>query len=544
MNQLILTGAELKKMFEYGYKNLYRAEKQVNELNVFPIPDGDTGTNMVKTLGGGIYSTEYDGENVSLFMEKFSLSTLLCARGNSGVILSQFIRGIAAGCEDLKNLNIKNFAQALTKGVEQAYTAVIKPVEGTMLTVMREGVETFVRYDGENDFSNALQYLIDKMKVSLSKTPEKLSVLKEAGVVDSGGLGIIYIFEGMKAYIDGLEIDIDVTSEASFENTNAPGMNWDVDSDSVFEYGYCTEFILQLLNKKTNIEEFTKENIVSYLENIGDSIVVVLDQKVLKVHVHTFEPEKVLAYARQYGEFISVKIENMSIQHSEFVQKKKHYKYAVVAVANGEGIKECFEQIGVAKIIEGGQTQNPSTKEFVDIFNELDAENIVVLPNNSNIILTARQAQEMCKKNVYVIPTKTIMEGYSALSMMDMSASDIDEFLESLKAPLSGVNSVSITTAVHDAYMNGVKVKSGDYMSVVDGNIMASSENRNNVVMSTLEKVQDMDEKQVVTIFRGKNVTEEDCNELADKIREKYPFAEVGELYGGQDIYDFYIALE
>lgn len=541
MIRTVLTDVELKEMFANGYRSLCRAEKQINDLNVFPIPDGDTGTNMVKTLGGGVFSASLGNGTMSEFMNSFSRAVLFNARGNSGVILSQFIRGFASGCDDNEILDINGFCNAFSAGVEKAYAAVIEPVEGTMLTVIREAAEALNKAEGITNFHEALAFIIDEMKVSLKHTPDKLPVLKEAGVVDSGGLGIIYIFEGMKAYIEGDIIETDDAPDiyiSSLGSTFGP--------DSVLEYGYCTEFILQLMNYKTNIAEFTRDDVVAFLETIGDSIVAVQDEDILKVHVHTFEPEKALAYARRFGEFVSVKIENMSIQHNEsFEEKKKHYKYAVVGVATGDGIKQYFKDIGVAEIIDGGQTNNPSAQNFIDVFNSLDAEHIVVLPNNSNIILTAMQAKDMCMdKDIRVIPTKSVAEGYSAISMMDMTASDIDEFLDSMTAFLSGVTAASITLAVSDAQMNGVKVAAGEYIAIVNGKIVAAAKDRYDVIILMLQSLPDIDEKQVITMFSGKGVSTEDAQIIVEKIKEKYPLIEVGNICGGQDIYDFYMAIE
>lgn len=541
MNRVAITGAETKEMFANGYRSLCRAEKQVNDLNVFPIPDGDTGTNMLKTLGGGIFSFEFDGTSANEFMKLFARSVLLCARGNSGVILSQFIRGFADGCkEDV--LDVPTFSRALLSGAEKAYDAVINPVEGTMLTVIREGAEAFAKNSEKTTLFGALSFVIDAMQESLRNTPEKLPVLKEAGVVDSGGLGIIYIFEGMKAYFEGKIIEAD---EAPTDYITQP-VNAAFGPDSVLEYGYCTEFILQLMNAKTNIENFNCNEIIQYLQTIGDSIVAVQDGDVVKVHVHTFTPDKALGFARNYGEFISVKIENMSIQHNELMaEKKKHYKYAVVAVATGDGLESYFKEIGAAAIINGGQTNNPSAQDFIDVFNSLDAEHIIVLPNNSNIILTAMQAKEICAdKDIHIIPTKSVVEGYSALSMMDTSAGDVETFIENMTAFLPNLTSASITVAVHDAQMNGVTVKEGEYMGIADGKIISSSIDRNVAIMEMLEKLPDIDDKQVITIFTGKGVSENESNEIAEKIMEQYPLIEVGCIYGGQELYDFYMAIE
>ena len=541
-----LDGQLLREMFANGYRNLCRNEEEVNALNVFPVPDGDTGTNMARTIGGGVSSTENPDNNVSEFARAFSRSVLLSARGNSGVILSQFIRGIAEGTADKEILSTDDFVHALNKGVERAYASVIKPTEGTMLTVMREPIEKLQRYKGFDDFEALFEYVIAEMNDTLSRTPEMLPVLKEAGVVDSGGVGVIRIFDGMSAQLKGVHIDADSPAEAMY---SAPtGSNFG--PDSVLEFGYCTEFILQLMNAKTNISEFTVEPIIEYLETIGDSIVAVQDTDIVKVHVHTFTPEKALEFARNYGEFITIKIENMSVQHSENEQahkpsKREKVKFGVVAVASGDGFKEFFTEIGAHKIIDGGQTQNPSAEDFIKAFDELDSEHIIVLPNNSNIVMTAKLAADMYKKtDIRVIETKSMAQGYSALSMFNPWLDDVESIIAEMTDGVANVVTGSVAQAVHESNVDGVHVDGGEYIGVANGKIVCAAKDKISAAVSLLGQLEDIGDKEVITIFYGEDATEEETNALVEEINKAYPKMEVGFIFGGQKVYDFYMAIE
>lgn len=537
-----LDGIILNEMFANGYRNLMRNAETVNDLNVFPVPDGDTGTNMLKTLGGGVSSALTGEDDVSKYMKKFSRETLLSARGNSGVILSQFINGFAKGTEGKTHLTVSDFADAVEKGVESSYSAVITPTEGTILTVIRELAEYLQLNKGKfSDFTSCFDTIIIKMKETLKKTPELLPVLEEAGVVDSGGAGLIYIFEGMNYSLKGEKID-ETSAPESISYTN-----YDFGPDSELEYGYCTEFILQLMNYKTNISDFSIKPVIEFLETVGDSIVAVKDEDLVKIHVHTFEPEKVIAYARQFGEFVTVKIENMSIQHNEVTEKKqkKHKKYAVVSVTQGEGIEKYFSEIGVDVIINGGQTQNPSAQDFIDAFDSVDADYIIVLPNNSNIVLTAMQAKNMYSKaDIRVIPTKSIPQGYSALSMMNLSVDTVEEIVSDMESAIKYVTTGSITRAVHDTVMNDVTVCENDYIGIADGKIVCASQDNISAVLDMLKSLEDIDEKQVITIFYGEGIQEDTVEKLISEISSVYPLIECGAVYGGQSVYDFYLAIE
>ena len=545
MSIIQLNANSLYNMIINGYRNLKLMENQVNDLNVFPVPDGDTGTNMVKTLGGGISPDIESCADVSSMMSRFSKAVLLSARGNSGVILSQYIRGWSNAVQNKDELSTSDVLEMMKQGALSAYGVVPNPVEGTMLTVLREAVEEPVNPEEFEDLKTFFEFVIQRMKTSVSNTPELLPVLKEAGVVDSGGMGILYIMEGMWAYLNGEIIEADSERESSINLS----VNHSFGPDSVLEYGYCTEFVLQLMNAKTNIPAFSVNNVISYLQTVGDSIVAVQDEDIVKVHVHTFTPEKVLAFARNYGEFISVKIENMSIQHNEISENKpksaEKIKYAIVTVAMGEGIKNYFAEIGANRIIDGGQTQNPSTRDFIDTFDSLNAEYIVVLPNNSNIYATAKQAADMydgCE--VRVLETKSIAEGYSALSMMNTWAEDIDSFISDMEMALSFATSGSITRAVHDATLNGIDIKESNYMGIADGQILCTSEDKNDAVINMLHKLSNIDEKSVITIFYGEDVEADEAESLVEMINSDFPLIECGIVEGNQAIYDYYMAIE
>ncbi len=545
MNTVLLDAKSLYEMLANGYRNLKRMESQVNDLNVFPIPDGDTGTNMAKTIAGGVQINIDDYTDVSSMMKQFSKSVLLSARGNSGVILSQYIRGWANGAAGKEAITISDMAHMMQEGVKSAYNAVPTPVEGTMLTVLREPCEALDSAGEFQSFAAFFNFIIQKMKISLQNTPELLPVLKEAGVVDSGGVGIVYIIEGICAYLDGEIIEADQERESSFSVTASSAFG----PDSVLEYGYCTEFILQLMHAKTNISTFSINEMISYMETIGDSIVAVQDEDIVKVHVHTFTPEKALAFGRNYGEFINVKIENMSIQHNEAVQSKpketKRVKYAIIAVVMGEGIQSYFKEIGANFIIDGGQTQNPSAQQFLDAFASLNAEHIVVLPNNSNIYATAKQAADMYTAcDVRVLETKSIAEGYSALSMMNTWAEDIESFISDMTMGLGAVTSGSITKAVHDATLNGIDIKENMYMGIANGKVLCTAENSLDAALQMLSALPDIDDKSVITIFYGEAVSDEDAEALTEAIIENFPHIECGAVPGRQKIYDYHMAIE
>ena len=542
MHSMPLNGRELNVLLENGYKNLKRNIDTINNLNVFPVPDGDTGSNMAKTFEGGFAATLTD--NVAEYMSAFSKNTLMSARGNSGVIFSQFIRGFAQGCEGKEQLYISDFILAYTSGVKYAYKSVLNPVEGTMLTVLKDGAKVATaNTEKYASFAECFSELCIETRRSLANTPELLPVLKEAGVVDSGGAGILCVLEGMEMALRGEFIEDGDTASMDFSpSVVGTGFN----ADSVFEYGYCTEFILLLTNAKGDVSNFDHAAFTAELEKIGNSIVSIWDGDIVKVHVHTFEPNKALELGLGYGEFINVKIENMSVQHSETdVASAPKIKYAVVAAASGDGIKAYFSEIGVTAIVDGGQTQNPSTDEFISAFRTVNAENIIVLPNNSNIFLTARQAAEMfTESDVRVIKTSSIAEGYSALSMMDLSAETVEGVIESMVSCLENVTTGYVTTATRDTCISGITVKKGDYIGLDNDNLLCSCNNKLSAAMGILEKLEDIDDKQVITVFYGSDVTHSELVQLKELLETNSPLIECGYVRGGQDVYSFILSIE
>ncbi len=542
--QQFLDGNTLNYIFTVGYRNLKKNMAAINDLNVFPVPDGDTGTNMVHTFGGGLGAVSAQ-KNVGEYMKELSRAVLLTARGNSGVIFSQFIRGLYRGFENKETICFADFAHAFSCAREDAYKSIITPTEGTILTVISESANFLNANANKYDsFKLGLEVLLSCMKDTLAKTPEMLPVLKEAGVVDSGGAGLVCFFEGMYAYFCGVSLDDIAEIEFNLPKT---AVNSSFGADSVMEYGYCTEFILQLMNAKTNIAAFSKEEFVKPLEKLGDSIVAVVNDGIVKIHIHTFTPEEVLKYARGFGEFVTLKIENMSVQHSETqtAPQKEHVKYAIVAVASGEGLIDYFYSIGATAVINGGQTNNPSVDDFLKAFNSFDAEHIVVLPNNSNIILTANQAAELYKNsNVHVIPTKSIVEGYSALSMMNLWSDTVEELISDMKSGLSTVTSAYITTATRNTTINGVEVTKDNYIGIKNKEILLCGNDRYKCATNLVSTIMEQSEKEVIIVFYGKAVSANEAEEFKNWLENEYPLADIGIIEGKQDVYDYIISLE
>lgn len=548
METTILNGQSFKKLFINGHQSLVNDVERINELNVFPVPDGDTGTNMKMTMDGGCNAIKNSQEeNIGLLTKEMARGLVFSARGNSGVILSQFFKGLSLGLVDKETVTVEEFAKAMISGVNQAYNVVNNPTEGTILTVMREAsqnafdahVATFEEY--------FKVYLIEANR-SLAKTPELLPVLKKAGVVDSGGAGYILIVEGMALAIDGKMLEIINSCDDNKPAINPNSFN----ADSELEFGYCTEFILQLQNKKVDIPNFDLKVITNFLETIGNSIVAFKDEDIVKVHVHTFEPGKVINYCQQFGEYVTFKMENMSVQHSEStlsepkeeVEVAEFKETTIVAVSNGDGISELFMEIGVDRIVSGGQTMNPSTDDFLAVFDTLNTKNIIVFPNNSNIIMAAKQAAENYDKaNVVVIETKTIAQCYSALSLV-MDDEPFDSIIYSINMSLGNVVSLEVTYAIRDSQIDNLVIKKDDYLGFMNHHLEAVGKTKYDTIKGLLEKIEDIADREVVTIFYGSDVSEEEAEEIVSFIEHKYGWMEVGAIYGGQKVYSYIIAVE
>ncbi len=556
-----LNGQQFKSLVSNGAKNLRLNYEEVDKLNVFPVPDGDTGTNMCRTIENGVNALDdITDEALSSITKPLSSGMLLGARGNSGVILSQIFRGICKGLQNKNEVTVSELASAYKLGVKQAYGAVVTPVEGTILTVFREATEyACKKITDDSTINDFYRYHLEQASKTLAKTIDLLPVLKEAGVIDSGGAGYVYIAEGMVKYLDGEEIAVELAKSGSSTEASSAPITIDFDAfgqDDVLQYGYCTEFILRLQSSKVDVDSFDVQTVIDILngEDIkGDSIVATSYDSILKVHVHTMDPGLVLSKMRKFGEFLTVKIENMSLQHNETIgeeelnekRKVEHKKYAIVAVAQGAGIKQQFEEFGVDYVVGGGQTMNPSTEDFITAFKALDAENIIVFPNNKNIVMAAKQAAKLYKgAHVEVVMSTSIPQCVSALTMLDYSSDDLTIILGNFNQAIRNVSSGEITNAIRNTKVNGVLIHKGDYIGILDGKLLTASRNKLTCFVNLIKKVKNIKEKQVLTIICGKNVNEEEKQKLLDTIQVKFPYLEAGVLDGGQDVYDYLFAIE
>ncbi len=553
-----LGGFQLIKMAIGGAAQLRSNAEEVNKLNVFPVPDGDTGDNMRMTIEAGINALEnLDTDDLAEVMRVFSHGMLLGARGNSGVILSQFFAGTAKGFESAEEADPETLGRALEMGVKQAYTSVMTPTEGTILTVARESVEYAVKHiTPESTIRTFFADLVKEMHRSLDRTPEILTVLKEAGVVDSGGAGLLYIMEGFNRVLNGEEVE-DTVPVA--EKSKKPAVDiTKFGADSEMTYGYCTELLVQLTNAKTDVEAYDIEPLKAFLTSVGDSVVCFKTDSIVKIHVHTLTPDKVLAYCLQYGEFLTVKIENMSVQHSELDDKAEtpaaskaeeapaeKKKYGIVQVCIGAGIESLFRDFGTDVIVEGGQTQNPSTNDFLDAFAKVNAEHIFVFPNNGNILMAAQQAAELYDKaDVRVIPSKSLGTGYVALSCIDPTAPSADDIVAAISEAMGRVTTGYVSPSIRDAELNGVKIRKGDTIGIIDKKIVISESERSVAAKTLAAKLLDLPDKFMLTVFCGKDATEEERTALNEELSAAHPSAEIYFIDGGQEIYPYIFVAE
>ena len=540
-----INGIVFKQMVINGANNLANKSKYVDQLNVFPVPDGDTGTNMSMTMTAGAKElVSLEEASIGKVAKVLSRGLLMGARGNSGVILSQLFRGFATGLEGKDEANVEEVTKALESGVKTAYKAVMKPVEGTILTVARESAEQAnLKYETVETIVDLYQLVVDEMQISLDRTPELLPVLKEVGVVDSGGQGLLYIFEGFLKALQGETITLEAQTETVGEAAQTA-----LSSDEV-EFGYCTEFIIRLDETRT---PFKEDVFRGRLEKLGNSIVVVQDEDIVKVHVHTLTPGDALNLAQKHGEFMKLKIENMTEQHNEIIGqnapqaepvKREQREYGIISVVAGEGVKQLFEEQGCHYVIEGGQTMNPSTEDFLKAIDELNAKNIIILPNNSNIIMAANQAAQVTEDvNVEVIPSKTIPQGYTALMMFNENAT-VEDNTEEMTQAISEVKSGQVTYAVRDTQMNGVDIKENDFIGILDKDIVVSVPERFESACTLVDKMIDED-SEIVTILYGEGVDEDEADELAEYIENKYDDVEVTIFDGQQPVYSYIISVE
>ncbi len=541
-----IDGQIFYKMLNGGAASLSREKSEINDLNVFPIPDGDTGDNMLMTLEGGLNSTP--AAPIGETAQNASKGMLLGARGNSGVILSRIFSGIAKGLTGLNDCGVCDFNNALKLGAKEAYEAVATPVEGTILTVFREGVDfAGARITSDSNFESVFEDLLSEFNRSLEHTPELLPVLKESGVVDSGGAGLICIYKGMYDALTGAEIS--PTASAASNNRNIDlGL---FTEDSELEYGYCTEFLLRLQRSKTNIDSFNLEGFINQLNSFGDSVVAFIDGTIVKVHIHTKTPGEILSFCQQFGEFLTLKIENMTLQHNETehnkhrLRKKEALKpFGIVAVASGKGIKETFIALGCDAVVEGGQSMNPSTEDIIQALNNVNAENVFLYPNNGNVIMAAEQATEILKDtNVFVVPTKTVGEGYAAISMLDTSGKNPEQIVCEQKEIISEVVTGVISQAVRDTEKDGIAVKTNDYIGFIGDTILVDDGSRDDALMLLSEKL-NAGRYDIMLVIYGESISEAEAEEVKKRLRLKYRRAEIVMIYGGQPIYDYILVLE
>lgn len=554
MNTKIIDGSLYARMIKEGTRELNRNRQTVNDLNVFPIPDGDTGDNMFMTMDGGAQAVDVTCKDLGKVAKQASQGMFMGARGNSGVILSRIFKGISLGLADKTESDLRSFMKALDDGVSESYKAVSQPVEGTILTVFRESVENtrkFVKDD--TTFEAMFEELLDEMSKSLKHTPELLDVLKQAGVVDSGGAGLIYIFQGMENTLLGLETE-DSASTQSQNGPKKPDLS-KFNEDSELIYGYCTEFILQLMTAKVGkVSDFDEKVIFDYLSSVGESLVAFRDGSIIRVHVHTKTPGEILNHCQQWGEFLTLKIENMTVQHNETIgherpvleltTKKPRKRFATVTVAAGEGICEIFREIGVDAVINGGQSMNPAVKDFIDAFETIDAETILVFPNNGNVILTARQSADVYDKSeIVVIPNKDLGTGYAAISMLDNTKNNTEEMVASINASMEGVVTAMVSQANRDTEQDGVQIVSGHYIGFAGSTVYTDNADRVAALLDLADKLSAGDYS-ILMLIKGKDVPQEEAEELLGTFEKKYRLTEIIPIDGEQPIHDYVMILE
>lgn len=547
-----IDGVLFEKMILGGVANLHANLQKVNDLNVFPIPDGDTGENMYLTLQGGMDQLRGAAElSLGEKARAMAQGMLLGARGNSGVILSQLFFGLAEGLTSLETASLSQFGAALKAGVKCAYGAVAHPVEGTILTVAREAIENaYSSLDDDTTVEEFFSGYLVEMKKSLEKTPNLLAVLKESGVIDSGGAGLVYITEGFCRALGGET----AAQELAASKSTQKSLDFSkFTEDSVMQFGYCTELLLRLQTSKTDISAFSVEDLIAFLETVGDSIVAFQTGSIVKIHVHTMTPYRVLEHCQKFGEYLTVKIENMTLQHNETheettddikMPKRTRRKYATVTVAAGEGLKNTFLEMGADYVISGGQTNNPSSEAFIKAFDEVNADCVFVLPNNGNIVLAAKQAASIYESSsIRVIESKSVGEGYSALSMLDYGPDDPDEIAAGMIESMQGTATGMVARAVRSTTVNGVEVVKDEYMGFTDHTMLLCKPTKTEAAIALTEAL-GVGEKEFAIVVHGKGASEEERETLRAFMAQAYPRVEVYEIDGGQEVYDFLLIVE
>ena len=546
-----LDGLKFAEMVQMGAHHLYQNANYVDSLNVFPVPDGDTGTNMNLSMTSGAKETELQAsEHIGKTAQALSKGLLMGARGNSGVILSQLFRGFGKFIEKEATIDAKGLAGAFQAGVDTAYKAVMKPVEGTILTVAREAAKKGVEVaEQENDLIAVMEAFTKEAKASLDRTPELLPVLKEVGVVDSGGQGLLFVYEGFLASLKGEPLpeknDATLDDLINAEHHRAQ----DFMNTEDIEFGYCTEIMVRLEDDK---EPFNEEQFRNELNPLGDSLLVISDDEIAKVHIHSEQPGSVLTIGQKYGSLIKIKVDNMREQHSAIVgedhkalpqtKKVEKHPYAVVTIAMGEGVAELLRSIGASYVIEGGQTMNPSTEDIVKAVKEIGAEKVLILPNNKNIVMAAEQAVELLDIEAAVVPTKTIPQGMAAILSFNPEEA-VETNKEIMTEAFAHVKTGQVTFAVRDTSIDGVEIHKDDFMALSEGKIVLSTPALKDAAEKVIVDLVDED-SEIVTIIYGENTTKENANALAAFIEERYPDVEVEIFNGKQGLYPYIISVE
>ena len=547
MNTTRLNGALYAQMISSGADHLSCYRKEVNDLNVFPIPDGDTGDNMLATVYSGADATEgqFDGA-LSDIADKGAHGMLLGTRGNSGVILSRIFSGIKKGFADVREATLDDIARAMRLGVEEAYHAVPEPVEGTILTVFSDSVRfANARITADSSLESYFGDLVDEMQRALERTPDQLPVLREAGVVDSGGAGLLYIFEGMRRVLNGEAVEKgEAHGAAPKADLNA------FDENSELTFGYCTEFLLRLQRRKGDPESFDLNAFIEYLNSVGNSVVAFREGSIVKVHVHTMRPGDILNRCQRYGEFLTLKVENMSLQHNETdlptvaaKVPKARKKTGIVAVAAGEGLKELFRSLGADEVIDGGQSMNPSAADFLNAFERINADTVYVFPNNDNVQLTAEQARDLFpSSDVRVLHSHTVGEGYAAMSMMDTGA-EPDALVSDLEDVIQSVVTGFVSRASRNAEKDGVHVREGDFIGFIGDTIYINDCDANDTALA-LAKDMHAEQFGVLLLLSGHDANPQETERLCDALRTAYPRTEVIRIDGGQPVHHYILVGE
>ena len=544
-------------MVKLGAHHLYVNADYVDSLNVFPVPDGDTGTNMNLSMTSGAKEVSSNTvEHIGKTSQALSKGLLMGARGNSGVILSQLFRGFGKAIENEATVNGVKFAGALQYGVEMAYKAVMKPVEGTILTVAKDAANVGVEIAATTDnFIDVMEAIVEEAKASLERTPDLLAVLKEVGVVDSGGQGLLYVYEGFLACLKGEELPVRVDIDSMDDLVNAAHRQsvQGFMNTADIEFGYCTEFLVKFEAEKLKAFPYDESAFREELSQFGDSLLVISDDEVAKVHIHSEEPGDVLTFSQRHGSLIDIKIENMRQQHVDLVgedykvhknlqAEKVQHPYAIVTVAMGAGIAELLKSVGASAVIEGGQTMNPSTEDIVKAIQDVGAERVLILPNNKNIIMAAEQAAEVIGIEATVVPTKTVPEGLAAILAFNPEA-DISVNAVSMGEAASHVKTAQVTHAVRDTTIDGIEIKKNEFMGLTGGKIITTNAKLEDVTKNLLASVIHED-AEIITILYGEEVNEAEATLIENYVKENFSEVEV-ELYNGkQPLYPYIISVE